>query len=250
MNKKFLTLLIVSFLFVNIFAVSAFAETAPSVTVGNAIGSTGNTVEIPVTISDNVGFASLGIEIGYDSSALKLVDVTANGNIGATFTNAQSYIVNPYNMSWDSASNTSFNGTLATFTFEIITNVNGTYPITVDYYKGRNGNYVDGVNVNYNESFQALGLTYKSGAIVVNNSYDNSLSINSNGQISLSGEVNVGNVFVAVYKDDMLKDLHIYSASKTINIDMTLYETGDIIKAMWMKKNLKSMCKPATIIVP
>ena len=167
MQKKFTSFLILAVIFVNMFAVSAFAEAAPSVTVGNATGETGTTVEIPVILENNKGFSSLGIEIGYDKTALRLTNVVASTGTGATFTKAQDFTVNPYNMGWDSATNTNFNGTLATLTFEIIANVNGDYPVTVDYYKGRNGNYVDGNNVNYDENFDPLELTYTSGKITV-----------------------------------------------------------------------------------
>ena len=166
MKNKLLTF-ILCFL-VAVSSVSAvFAADAPAVAVGIAEGIAGELVNIDVELSGNTGFASLGIEIGYDSSALQLVNVVAGAGVGATFTPAQTYEANPYNMSWDSMSNVTYNGTLATLTFSIITSDAGTYPVTVDYYKGRDGNYTDGYDTNYDEGFNDINLGYKSGCINV-----------------------------------------------------------------------------------
>ena len=43
----------------------------------------------------------------------------------------------------------------------------GNYPITVSYYKGRNGNYTDGRDVNFNQNDVALGLRYVAGSVEV-----------------------------------------------------------------------------------
>ena len=221
MQRKLISLLILAFLFVNMLAVPAFAGAAPSVSVVCATGEKGTTVEIPVVLSGNTGFSNLGIEIGYDNTALKLVNVVSDSGVGATFTKAQSFAVNPYNMSWDSASNTGYNGTLATLTFEIISNVNGNYPVTVDYYKGRNGNYVDGNNVNYDENFDSLGLTYISGSVIVTGNDEPAVEKplvtvgNANGKkgdtieipVTLSGNTGFSNLAIEIGYDDTVMSL-------------------------------------------
>lgn len=169
MQKKITAFLTLAILLLNLFTLSAFAGTAPCVSVGTASGQAGDTVEIPVVLSDNTGFASLGIEIRYDAAALALTNVVASAT-GATFTRAQTFTANPFNMGWDSASNVTYNGTLATLTFEILTPTSGTYPITVEYYKGRNGNYIDGNSINYDEDFAPLHLTYAGGSVTVSGS--------------------------------------------------------------------------------
>jgi len=128
----------------------------------------GKEIEIPVTLENNTGFANLGIEIGYDSSVMTLVKVVPNSNVGGIFTPAQKYTANPYNMVWDSNTNNSYNGNLAILTFAVVEDApEGVYPITVDYYKGRNGNYIDGDNINYDENFEAVGFVYVSGDIII-----------------------------------------------------------------------------------
>lgn len=145
-------------------SVSAYAGTA-TVAVGSAHGNTGDTVEIPVILYGNDGFCDLSLEIGYDSSALKLVGVTENS--GVTFTTSESLFDNPYTMLWMNFEDCSFNGTLATMKFEIISVTNGKYHITVDYYKGINGDYSDGEDVNFDENDVPLSLNYQNGSITV-----------------------------------------------------------------------------------
>ena len=181
---------------------------------------------------------------------MALTDVTASSSTGATFTKAQAFSVNPYNMGWDSASNTDFNGTLATLTFEIISNVEGTYPITVDFYKGRNGNYIDGNNVNYDENFEPLGLTYASGSITVSESSSNLMLITNvyyqptpSFELTLSGETSVGTIYAGLYDTNgVLKALKLYKAADTVNVSFDVGATGSYVKIMWWNDNMQPMC--------
>ena len=148
------------------FAIAAIA--GPEISVSDIRVMPGKEFQVTVDLAENTGFANLGIEIGYDSDAMTLVKAQPNSNVGATYTPAQNYSKNPYNMSWDSTNNVEFNGTLATLTFKVGENVpDGIYPITVDYYKGVGGNYVDGDNVNYDEDFEAVGFVYIKGDVIV-----------------------------------------------------------------------------------
>ncbi len=140
-------------------------EITPVVTVSKEKCRIGNTVDVVVSISQNTGFANLGLEIEYDR-ALKLVAVNANKEVGATFTPAQALSAYPYNLGFDSVSNNSFNGDLVTMTFEVPEGtVAGEYFINVDFYKGRNGIYVDGSSVNYDENGNPLFLEYANGSV-------------------------------------------------------------------------------------
>ncbi|MBQ2663020.1 MAG: hypothetical protein IJG16_02620 [Clostridia bacterium] len=164
--KRLLSLSIVFAILMSLCKFSANAA-GMTVTVGTASCLAGETVSIPIALSGNTGFSNLGIEIEYDETFLTLTNITA-GQTGATYTAAQSIAANPYNMVWNSTSNNSFNGTIATLDFEIAANAAlGGYPITLSYYKGRNGDYEDGSDVNYDEDFNALNLTYVSGSVEV-----------------------------------------------------------------------------------
>lgn len=213
----------------------------PCVTVGNAVGNAGDTIEIPVTLNNNTGFSSLGIEIGYDDTVLKLTNVNENSGVGASFTKAQYYTVKPYNIGWDSAANTAFNGTVATLTFEIISSDAGTYPITVDYYKGRNGNYVDGKNVNYDYAFNPLGLTYENGSVTVTGINAARNAANGSIDVRLFGGDITGKAVVGLYSSDgVLNDLKVYPAEENLNVTFDTGKTGAYAKIMWWE-NIDSM---------
>lgn len=143
----------------------------------------GDTVDIKLSISNNKGFSSLGIEVDYDSNVMELINA-AGGNVGGSFTTAQTLAAKPYNMQWDSASNITYNGDLATLTFKMKDDIeNGEYPITVTSYRGKNGDYVDGEDINYDADFTPLVLGYINGAVTV-------IPMYTPGDINGDGKVN------------------------------------------------------------
>lgn len=249
MKKKIISFLSIAILLVNMLVASVFAEAAPTITAGNAEGKAGETVEIPIMLSNNTGFADIGVEIGYDNTALKLIKVTENSSVGTTFMGAQELTVNPYNMGWKSNYNNAYNGNLATLTFEIITDSAGVYPIMVDYYKGRNGNYKDGNNVNYDENFVPLGLRYVDGSITVKKKGSSgSMSVGGiSFDISLGGDADVGTVWAATYDSDgKLNDLKKYPAAESVKVALDVEETDDYVKIMWWNE-MEPMCRGRVI---
>ncbi|MBQ1947139.1 MAG: leucine-rich repeat protein [Clostridia bacterium] len=143
-------------------------EDVPQIVLTGAKTSTDTTVTVDVSIANNPGFISLNLEIDYDPTYLTLTGITANSGVGATFTKAQSYTKVPYNFSWSSTNNVYYNGSLATLTFTVSADApDGVYPITVSYYKGVNGNYTDGKDVNFDTNYEPLNLSYVSGNIAV-----------------------------------------------------------------------------------
>lgn len=144
-----------------------YATEFPNVAISNAIVKNGEIVDITIDLSNCEGFTNLSFEISYDDTAMTLVGAT-NGNVSATFTKSQNFSSNPYNVSWNSSEDVVFTGTLATLKFEVSGVVkSGSYPISIDYYKGRDGKNVDGYHVNYDENFDSLNMTYTNGVITV-----------------------------------------------------------------------------------
>ena len=144
------------------------ADIGPVASLSRAYGNAGEIVEIDLKIDDCDGFANLGFELEYDRSVLRLLKVENNTNVGAVCTPAQTYDTYPYNIGWDSTENVYFNGTLATFVFEILKNAPaGEHYISLSHYKGRKGDYIDGIAVNYDENDNPLNFTYNSGCVVV-----------------------------------------------------------------------------------
>ncbi len=250
MQKKIRVFLFLAVMLFHICAAPAFAGTAPVVTVGNAEGSAGDTVKIPVILSGNTGFANLGIEIGYNPDVMMLKNVTSDSKVGGMFTPAQTYNVRPYNMDWNSTVNLTYNGVLATLTFEIAGSAaDGTYPVTVDYYKGRDGNYTDGNDVNYDENYQSLGLQYVNGGVTVKSSAGNSMVVSGDSPLTvkLTGDTNVGIVYAAIYDaNGKLEYIKQYPAAEFIQLEYNA-EIGAYIKVMWWDGNMNPMCEAQTL---
>ena len=57
---------------------------------------------------------------------------------------------------------------VATLTFKIAEDAeDGEYEITLSYYKGIYGDYIDGFDINIDENFDAVGFVYQDGLLTV-----------------------------------------------------------------------------------
>ena len=153
--------------------VKAPDASATIVSVSNIGTKAGKQIKVTLNLKNCPGFSNLALEIGYDKNIMELKGVT-NLVPGASFTEGRAITLNPYNMQWDSASDITYNGDIAVLTFAVKEDApDGVYPITVDYYKGRNGDNVDGESVNYRENpsditkFIPINLSYASGDVTV-----------------------------------------------------------------------------------
>ena len=221
----------------------------PIVSINGQNGHVGETVDVTVDLANSTGFINIGLEIGYDSEVLTLESVT-NGVTGAQMTKAQYLTANPYNITWNAAENVTYNGTMATLRFRIANNASfGAYPITVSYYKGRNGNNQDGITVNYDEDLHSLGLVYMSGQIEVkpNNYVLSANKTESNNKIDIAisafapSELH-GVILVCLYNDSKLQSWKMEEASENLNV--SLDSGGDTVKVMWWDSlnNLRPLC--------
>ena len=222
------------------------------ISADNLTAKCGDTVKFPIRIEQEIGFSDLSIEIGYDSDALELAEVEENKGIGATFTKAEFLNTNPYNMNWASTANTKYSGTLVTLYFKVKTKKPGIYPISVDFYKGRDGNYTDGNDVNYDENFEAINLLYSSGSITVISSGESSggsmVVSGISFTVKLAGDTSIGNVYAAIYDaSGRLKNLKQYPAADSVKIEFDAGVTGSYVKIMWWDDNMKPMCKAQNI---
>ena len=221
----------------------------PVVSINGRNGHVGETVDVTVDLANCTGFINIGLEIGYNSEVLTLESVT-NGASGAQMTKAQYLTANPYNITWNATENVTYNGTMATLRFRIANDASfGTYPITVSYYKGRNGNNQDGVTINYDEDLHSLGLTYASGQIEVK-PYDYVLSANkteSNNKTDITisafapSELH-GVILVCLYNDSKLQNWKMQEVRENLNV--SLDGSGDTVKVMWWDSlnSLRPLC--------
>lgn len=95
----------------------------------------GQTIDITVGITNNPGIASAKLKINFDTNILTLKNVTDAGVLGSTSHSPS--LTSPYVLYWNNGSATedfTFNGTIATLTFEISESAEkGCYPITIDF---------------------------------------------------------------------------------------------------------------------
>ena len=95
----------------------------PQFALGADSGAPGDTVEIPLTVTDNPGIIGMRVFISYDAQALTL-DSVVNGNLfaGGTYTFGNDLAAVPYTVVWEdslSAVNHSDNGLFATLVFRV-----------------------------------------------------------------------------------------------------------------------------------
>lgn len=110
-------------------------KTDAKITANDVISFAGDTIEIPIVISNNPGIVSMLLTVTYDESVLTLVEVKDTGLItGAMHTPA---LDSPYLLTWINSTitdNITSNGTVATLVFEIAENAEtGVYPISISY---------------------------------------------------------------------------------------------------------------------
>lgn len=139
------------------------------VSVMTASGKIGEQVEVELRLSENPGFADLSLEIGYDSKVMQLTEIRPNTAVGGTFIQGQSLETLPFMIGWvEAENNITFTGTLATLVFTIKKDApTGKYPITVDFYHGLQGDYIDGRDVNFNMDDKRVVITYANGSVIV-----------------------------------------------------------------------------------
>ena len=229
--------------------ISAAAAAKPNVSIQCVSAESGETVSVAVILSRNTGFADLSLEIGYDTAALKLVKVEPNSAISCNFTTSQQISQQPYLLNWvDGTSNNTFNGTLAVLYFQISVEAVGEYPITISYYKGMNGDYIDGDDVNYNQDFEPLHLTYSAGKITVEEPETQiTVTLGGKTEVLSAKHALTGQICVAGYRENgQLCSVKFYPAAEKITASV---DPGAIrAKVFWLDSS-RPVCAAKTIMM-
>ncbi len=127
-----LTLLVV--LLAGIAVSASAAETEPcTLTVGSVTGQPGETVTVPVTISNNTGFAGFKFVVKYDETAMNLIEVKQGVVLNAVDKVGLSTSADKTQLIWATATNTMGDGVLFELTFTINSAANnGDYPVEIE----------------------------------------------------------------------------------------------------------------------
>ena len=155
--KKLLSFFIVLAMLCGLLAVPASASGNGSLQMGLASGNRGDTVTLSVYLSSNPGLVTMTIRVSYDTSVLRLTNVSNPGLlVGAQLNTGYG---SPYTISWVDGATTANNtqtGTIATFTFKILDNAKlGESIVTLQF--------VDSYDTDYREN----SFTATSGKVIV-----------------------------------------------------------------------------------
>ena len=119
--KKIISLVLVLTFLVCSFSFAAYAETTPYFELAGVDGKIGETVEMPLYISNNPGITSLSVKISYSMMNLELVEVEDEGLFESRISTG-GMLDNPISISWfDSNSEDKLeSGILAVLKFKIL----------------------------------------------------------------------------------------------------------------------------------
>lgn len=205
--KRLLPLLAV--LMFALLAGSALAADAKGlISLTDAKGAPGDTVSVTLNMAQNPGIIAAVVQVGYDDSVLKLVDVK-DGKLLADGLFSDSYDRNPYVLSWDNAlstSNITGTGALATLSFKILDGAKaGDSVITVTL---EPGNLFDWQlqNVPFNAVNGKVTVTGKSGSSTGGGTSGGGSGSSSGGGGSSAGSSKVDNTKADSTKTDSTKN--------------------------------------------
>jgi hypothetical protein len=114
-----------------------------SVSLGSANAKAGDTVTVSVNLNSNPGIISLGLDVSYDTSKLKLTGVTDKGVLNG-WSGAGDYSGSSYRLFWSDdlvKTNNSATGTVATLTFQVLDGFSDSTSVSVSPVSGSTYDY-------------------------------------------------------------------------------------------------------------
>ena len=116
---------------------------------------------VPVSISNNPGFAGFTFVFDYDSAAMTLTNITMGEVLNASDSGMFTKNVGGKTLNWTNTSNTTDNGVLFNLIFKIADNAaSGDCTVSVALKSGSSTNFVD-------EGSHAQSITFGNGIVVV-----------------------------------------------------------------------------------
>ena len=101
-----------------------------AIVVGTASAPAGSTVTVPVSITNNPGMNTFSLGFDYDTSVLRLTDVSLTSNLGGQFTFSKKAV-------WLNSTDSTYTGELLTLTFQVLENApEGDTEVAVTYNTG------------------------------------------------------------------------------------------------------------------
>lgn len=158
MKKRFVTIFLYFIMIVSVVS-SVSATESPQIIVSDAVGCSGDTVDITVSLENNPGIVSMTLTVDFDENVLTLIEVSDTSLMpGQMHTTKKA---SPYILTWENdTSKTDYyaNGTVVTLSFQISETAKvGEYSIKLDH-------PLDGI---YNYDIENIDFILKNGAVQV-----------------------------------------------------------------------------------
>ncbi len=222
------------------------AATGITITVDNVTAEPGETVTVPISVSNNTGICGAKITVSYDSG-LSLVDIAEGTALSSlTMTKPGDLSANPFNLVWDGMEEDASNGTVAYLTFTV-PQQNGVYNISLSC---KQNGVVDG-------NLKSVAVSLQGGSITVSNDTGSGFGINKvtvkfgEKTAVLSNPINkTGKIIIAQYgTNDTLLSVKQYIASDTIVAAKE--NNATYAKIFWWEDitNIKPLCNKTTVIL-
>lgn len=162
--KRALSLLLVVCMLAGMLVTSAFAVGETTITVGTVTAQPGQSVTVPVTISNNPGFAGFTFDVKYDTEHLTLTKIGKGSLLKDSESGA--LVPNPEGnrMTWYDPYNLDGDGQLLILTFTVKDSAAGDYEINLEKTGGQPTNFV---RVNDEGKVVAADVTFVAGKISV-----------------------------------------------------------------------------------
>lgn len=196
---------------------------APQIIVENKTAGLGSKVDVDISLKNNPGIVGMTLDVKYDSSALKLVEVKDKGVLGTNSHKPE--LRSPYTLSWSndtSTTNYSVNGTIVTLTFEVSETVpEGQYPISIIY-------DFDNMDI-YNKDIDKVKFEVVNGIINVTKTLCG--DVNNDGKVN-----NLDRVYITRYlaKWDEYQNINLSAAD--VNLDGNVNNLDKVILTRHLAK--------------
>jgi hypothetical protein len=248
--KKILSVALISALMLMLASFAVYADTV-TITVDDVTAEAGEqSVAVEVSIdgfdSSSDTFGDLSLQFSYDDTVLtlddydladaKYLDSKSKKKTASAETGEDD---NPFVVNWGRPEGAFFDDeVIITLYFNVDENATaGKYDIDVDFFHGRDGDYTDGVDCNYDKSNVALSLEYVDGSITIEGDTPttNTITVSAAGKSAVfeTEEAISGTVLVGLYDGNRLIEVYTYDAAAEIAPVFTADTAGKTIKALW-----------------
>ncbi|MEE0958084.1 MAG: RICIN domain-containing protein [Ruminococcus sp.] len=193
------------------------------IVVDNKTASLGSKVSVDISLKNNPGIVGMTLDVEFNQSVLKLVNVSDKGVLGANSHKPE--LRSPYTLSWSNDTSTTnyiVNGSIVTLTFEVAQNAaEETYPIVVKY------NY-DNMDI-YNKDLDKVKFEISNGSVKVSKTICG--DVNSDGTVN-----NLDRVYITRYlaKWDDYQDIN--KANSDVNNDGSVNNIDKVILTRHLAK--------------